>query len=130
MRILILDDSKNKCNWIKEILKQRNIEYEEITYLNGAYLKILKSPSYYQGIILDMQFPILEDSPVKGNAGEVFLKKLNNRNIQIPTLGNSTMSFPNQKEYPFLKGKLDGYETLDGKNKLLKFLESIAEQPI
>lgn len=130
MRILILDDSKTKCNWIKEIFKQRNIEYEQITYLNGAYLKILKSTSYYQGIILDMQFPILEDSTVKGNAGEILLKKLKNRNIQIPVLGNSMMSFPNQKEYPFLKGKIDGYETLDGRNILLKFLESIAEQPI
>lgn len=129
MRILILDDSKTKCSWIKEILKQRNIEYEEITYLSGAYLKILKSPSYYQGIILDMQFPILQDSQVKRNAGEIFLKKLKNCNIQIPVLGNSIIRFPEQKEYPFLKGKLDGYETLDGRNTLLKFLESIVEQP-
>ena len=55
MRILILDDSKTKCNWIKEILKQRNFEYEEIAYLNCAYKKILESPSYYQGIILDIE---------------------------------------------------------------------------
>lgn len=129
MRILILDDSKTKCNWIKEILKQRNFEYEEIAYLNCAYKKILESPSYYQGIILDMQFPIMEDSPLKSNAGEIFLKKLKHRNIQIPILGHSTMSFPDQKEYPFLKGKIEGYETLDGRNAVLKFLESIAEQP-
>lgn len=129
MRILIVDDSKTKCVWIKEILKQRNIEYEEIFYLSGAYQKIL-SKKIYDGIILDMQFPILMDSIVDGRAGILLLKKLKNKNIYIPVLGNSTINFPSSEEYPFLKGKIEGYETLDGRNTLLEFLKSIEEQPI
>lgn len=128
MRILIVDDHLgNKITWILEILKEKKIEYEQISYLNGAYQKILSSKEY-DGIILDMQFPILIDSEVKGNAGLILLKKLKNRNIKIPVLGNSTIRFPSSNEYPFLKGQLDGYETIDGRNTLLKFLESIEEQ--
>lgn len=128
MRILILDDLDNKCTWIKEILEQQNIEHEQILYLKEAYQKILKET--YNGIILDMQFPIQRGSKKAGRAGEIFLKILKSRNIQIPVLGNSTINFPSPEEYPFLKGKLEGYETIDERKKLIEFLENIKEQSI
>ncbi len=128
MRILILDDSEAKCYWIKNILEDRSIEYEQVSYLNGAYQRVFKIG--YDGIILDMQFPILMDSMPCGNAGVLFLDKLKRRNIQIPVLGHSIIRFPDSKEYPFLKGKIEGFRTLNGENLLLKFLEDIKEQTL
>lgn len=122
MRILIVDDSKNKNEWIREILEKEDIQYDEITYMNGAYSKILNSPDLYNGIILDMQFPLMTDTPVDGKMGEKFLKRLKNRKMNIPVLGNSSMEFPDSTEYQFLKGNTYGYYN----PKVLKeFLENL-----
>lgn len=127
MRILIIDDLKNKIMWIEELLKEKNIEYEVVSYFNEAYCKILNSS--YDGIILDMQFPIYSDSPANDTAGRRVLKRMKHRNLQIPVLGNTTMrNFPTSEEYPFIKGKLSGYRTWDDVNMLIEFLKSIDEQ--
>ena len=109
MRILIVDDSKNKNEWIRDILEAENIRYDEVSYMNGAYSKILNSPDLYNGIILDMQFPLMADSPIDGRMGEKLLKRLKHRNINIPVLGNSTMQFPDSTQYPFLRGNTYGF---------------------
>ena len=122
MRILIIDDSKNKNNWIRAMLEKENIEYDELTYFNEAYSHILNNTELYDGIILDMQFPILKDSPIQSKSGEYFLKKLKNRKINIPVLGNSMIKFSNTEQYPFFKGNTNGYQN----PKMLEyFLESI-----
>lgn len=127
MRILIVDDENGKkVEWIKEILKEKNIEYEQSLNFNEAYEKILSGN--IDGIILDMNFSLSEYSESKGREGIMLLKKIKHRNMQIPIIGNSTIRFPTSNEYPFLKGQLDGYETIDGRNTLIKFLESIEEQ--
>lgn len=127
MRILIVDDENGKkVEWIKEILKEKNIEYEQSLNFNEAYKKILSGN--IDGIILDMNFSLSEYSESKGREGIMLLKKIKHRNMQIPIIGNSTIRFPTSNEYPFLKGQLDGYETIDGRNTLIKFLESIEEQ--
>lgn len=126
MRILIVDDSKNKIKWIEEILREKDIEYEVISYLEEAWKKIDNS-KFIDGIILDMEFPISVNHKTKERTGLVLLNKMKNKNIEIPTLGNSTIRFPDS-EYPFLKGQLYGYITFDGINTLLKFLESIEER--
>ena len=122
MRILIVDDSKNKNEWIREILEKENIQYDEIAYMNGAYSKILNSPDLYNGIILDMQFPLMEDTQVDGRMGEKLLKRLKNRKINIPVLGNSTIEFPDSTEYPFLKGNTQGFYNPGVLDKFLKSL--------
>lgn len=122
MRILIVDDSKEKNEWIRDILESKKIQYDEVTYMNEAYLKILKDSTLYDGIILDMQFPRMEDTPKELKMGEELLKRLKHRDINIPVLGNSTSEFPDSSKYPFLKGNTEGYFNL----KVLKnFLESL-----
>lgn len=108
MRLLIVEDSKIKIEWIRDILKEKNIKYDEITYLNGAYVKILDSPDVYDGIILDMQFPLYQDGEIEGSAGEKLLKRLKNKKINIPVLGNSSIEFPSLTEYPCLRGNTYG----------------------
>lgn len=129
MRVLIIDDLQEKVKWIKDILEEKKIEYDQVTYLNSAYKKILNTT--YDGIILDMNFPRYKDSTVVNNAGEILLKILKHRKIEIPVLGNSTvLNFPTSNEYPFIKGHIAGYKVLD-KERLINFLESIEkEQPI
>lgn len=126
MRILILDDQLYKCEWIKCILNENEIENEQITYLEGALEKIKNK--YYDGIILDMQFPILKNNPISKDAGLTLLKIMRNKNVQIPVLGNSTVSFSNIQTYPFFKGKLSGFRTYDNERQLLEFIRSIEKQ--
>lgn len=109
MRILIVDDSKNKNEWIKGILEEKNIQYDEITYMNGAYMQILNNPNLYDGIILDMQFPLMADTQIDGRMGEKLLERLKNRKINIPVLGNSTIEFLNLSKYSFLEGNTHGF---------------------
>ena len=120
MRILIVDDSKNKNKWIREILKRENIQYDEITYMNEAYNRIVDNPNLYNGIILDMQFSLMSDTAIEGRMGEKLLRKLKHREINIPVLGNSTMEFPPVSEYPFLKGNTYGYYNPQILNDFLK----------
>lgn len=122
MRILIVDDSKNKNEWIRDFLEAKNIQYDEILYMNEAYLKIQENPTFYNGIILDMQFASMKDSPIDGRMGEKLLKRLKHRNINIPVLGNSIIEFPDSTEYPFLKGNTHGYFNL---KELNTFLENL-----
>ena len=122
MMILIVDDSKIKNEWIRDVLEDKNIKYDEITYLNEAYVKILDNPNVYDGIILDMQFPLYKDGVIETRAGEKLLKRLKHRKINIPVLGNSTIDFPSSTEYPFLKGNTCG---ICDPKVLNDFLESL-----
>lgn len=122
MRLLIVEDSKIKIEWIRDILKEKNIEYDEITYLNGACLKILDEPKVYDGIILDMQFPIYKNGEIDERAGEKLLKRLKHRKINIPVLGNSSIDFQSLTEYPCLRGNT--YGVFEPK-VLNNFLESL-----
>lgn len=129
MRIMILDDSIAKCNWIKEVLKRQQVEYEQFLNLYGAIKEVLKDKAYYNGIILDMQFPIAEGLEAEDYAGKDFLRELKRKKVNIPVLGNSTVGFRCGEEYEFYKGKLSGYYTPDDAKKLIEFLENIKEQP-
>lgn len=122
MRILIVDDSKNKNEWIRDFLEAKNIQYDEISYMNEAYLKIKENPTFYNGIILDMQFARMKDDSIDGKMGEKLLKRLKHRNINIPVLGNSTIEFPDSTEYPFLKGNTYGFLNLKVLNNFLENL--------
>lgn len=122
MRILIVDDSKNKNKWIREFLEAQNIQYDEVLYMNEAYLKITENPTLYNGIILDMQFALMKGNPIDGRMGEKLLKRLKHRNINIPVLGNSSIEFPYSTEYPFLKGNTYGVFNL---KELNTFLENL-----
>lgn len=125
MRILIIDDSTIKIKWIQEMLEEKNIHYDQIKYLSVAYKQILDSPEMYDGIILDMQFPMYTDSSqVKDRAGEWLLKRLDHKNINIPVLGNSTMEFRDAEKYPFLKGNTHGFYN---PRALIDFLESLKD---
>ena len=126
MRILIVDDSIAKCNWIKEVLKREQVEYEQFFNLYGAIKEVLKDKAY-NGIILDMQFPIAEGLEEEDYAGKEFLRELKRKKVNIPVLGNSTVSFSGV-EYEFYRGKLSGYYTPDDAKKLIEFLENIKEQ--
>ena len=125
MRILIIDDAKNKNRWIHVILKEKEIEYDEVTTMNAAYSKIVNNPELYQGIILDMQFPQMEGYEPDGKMGEKLLKRLKNRKINIPILGNSTIEFPSATEYPILKGNTHGYYNPGVLNNFLKDYKEI-----
>lgn len=125
MRILIVDDSERKITWIKDFFKESNIQYEHSLYLTDAYEKIFIKNKEYNGIILDMQFPIYKNSEAKGRSGEIFLKELTNKNLQIPVLGNSIIDFSNT-EYSYFYGQINGfinrYQVLDN------FLKQIERQ--
>ncbi len=127
MRILIVDDSIAKCNWIKEVLKREQVEYEQLFNLYGAIKEVLKDKAY-NGIILDMQFPIAEGLEEEDYAGKEFLRELKRKKVNIPVLGNTTVSFKGAEKYEFYKGKLSGYYTPDDLKELMRFLENIKEQ--
>lgn len=108
MRILIVDDSKTKNEWIRDGLDGKGIQYDEIKYRHEALTKIHENPDLYAGIILDMQFPLYQGCPINQIMGEKFLKRLKSRGYNIPVLGNSTLEFPSSDEYPFLRGNTNG----------------------
>ena len=108
MRILIVDDSGRKVMWIKEFLEERNIQYEHSLYLTDAFEKIFIKNEEYNGIILDMQFPIYKNSQAKGRSGEILLRELTNKNLQIPVLGNSLIDF-SDTEYAYFHSQINGF---------------------
>lgn len=125
MRILIIDDSENKILWIKEFLQERKIKHEQSIYLNDAYEKIFRKSEEYNGIILDMQFPIEKDSLIKVKSGELLLKELKDKNLQIPVLGNSMIDFKDigyKSFYGQISGFINKYQVLDN------FLKQIERQ--
>lgn len=122
MRILIVDDNRNKNAWIRTILEKKQVEYEEITNMNVAFRKIVNNPKFYTGIILDMKFPEISGGTPNPEMGEKFLKRLKIRKLNIPVLGNSTMEFPTSEEYPNLKGNTHGYTNPEMLNNFLKNL--------
>ena len=90
-KVLIVENDDKKIDWIKEYFKMRNIEFEEISYLDGALKLVLEEPEKWRKIILDMNFPIASDKdPIKPSAGKIFLKRLKENEIQIPIIINST----------------------------------------
>lgn len=128
-RILIVDDRPYKCHWIFRILEELKIEYDFVTTLEEAKKKLEKNGENYKGIILDRSFPPKKEEKEDSCAGSEFLQEIKESNFSIPVLGNTTtQSFPNSEKYDFFKGKLDGIETEDSKNKFLRFLESIEKQ--
>lgn len=122
MRILIVDDSKTKNEWIRDYLDTQNIQYDEVLYMNEAYLKIHENPTLYDGIILDMQFARMKGVSIDGRMGEKLIKRLKHGNINIPVLGNSIIEFPDSTEYPFLKGNTYGIPNLKVLNTFLEKL--------
>ena len=123
MRILIVDDSTMKNEWIRRILNKENVQYDEITYFNGASRMIFDNPESYNGIILDMQFPILLDGGVETRTGETLLKKLKHKGVNIPVLGNSTMEFRDAEKYPFFKGNTYGFHNSEVLNQFLEIIK-------
>ena len=126
MRILIVDDSALvKCEWIINQLETKNLEYGIALNMEEAW-KLLEEEKN-NGIILDLQFPISKEIFLEGKrTGEIFLQELNRKNIQIPVLGNSTVSFSNV-EYPLFYGQMNMFHTLNNVKKLNEFLKSIKE---
>lgn len=125
LRILIVDDNKNKNRWIRDILDKEKIQCIEDRDFMNAVSRIKYDSYLYDGIILDMKFlKRITDSKAEGRMGEKFLEFLKENNFDIPVLGNSTVEFRNAAEYPFFKGNTYGY---CNPKILNQFLESLKD---
>lgn len=125
LRILIVDDNKNKNRWIRDILDKRVIQYKEIGNFMQASSEIKNNSNLYDGIILDMRFPNrMTDFDIEDRAGDKFLDFLNLEKINIPVLGNTMVEFRKATEYELFKGSTYGFWN----PKILnEFLESLKD---
>ena len=122
MRILIIDDNLCKHKWIQKIIIDLGFEYEIAICINQALTNIYKNPKKYQALILDMQLPrYISGIEMVGKAGEEILKRMERKNIIIPTIINSSMPLKNED---FIKYKsFYGILPIFDKAFLVKFLE-------
>lgn len=83
MRILIIDDSEYKIAELKKYISS-DIEIDEAHSYNLGMRKILTNE--YDGLFLDMNFPVFENEEVEERKGLFVLKEMKRKKIKIPTV--------------------------------------------
>ena len=135
MRILIVEDSKYKREYVKGILKQRTIEFHVEEAITPALRYIDSNKCTIDGIILDIQLPRFKGDYVIVPLGgleivdEISSLQFEGFNKEIPILINSTDAFNiKYDDYLFdthnIKGKACPY-TSDYANNINSFISSI-----
>lgn len=90
MRVLHFEDSSEKYMAIQSVLKSvgiNDVVWEESV---EAGMKHLEKASF-DLIISDMHFPIHPNGPADWDAGEMVIKELKKRNMEIPVIIISSM---------------------------------------
>ena len=105
MRILIVDDNpKVKCKWVKEVLSEKHIMYDICTCICDALKTLYENTNKYQALILDMELPVCKNNKTTVTHGGIeILKKIEKRDIIIPTIINSTM-YLKDEDFEGIKG--------------------------
>lgn len=94
MRLLIIDDDDCKIDRVKRALQQIKtiIILDVARSRNEGLRKIIDSSLKYDGLILDMQFPIHgDDFEIDTEAGISVLRELQRKKISIPTIMYSSI---------------------------------------
>lgn len=123
MKIFMVDDEFfTKCKGIIEECNKRGIELEIATSQRDV-LRKLPEKFDFDGIILDMAFPVTDSSDfIDIKAGEKVLKELQSNKCQIPILIFSKIEV--QEKYPNIFNQIKCWdEERDKFNEFIKYLE-------
>ena len=125
MKILVLEDAIFKREQITDFLKEKNIPYQVIEYLNPALKYVFESKEEISGIILDLGLQLFKDAPETYSLyrGLDLVYELARTNLEIPVLINSSTDVGMLTDYPFVYGqrtKVNNYQILEDFINFLK----------
>lgn len=119
MRIVVVEDDKNKREFIEDICELKNIDIISFNSIMPAIKYVVKNFLETDGIILDLGLTNYDDSEdYDSEKGLILVKELNRKKINIPILINSTTEIDLieiMRNYPNVKGQMaSNYKKLDG----------------
>ena len=130
MKILIVDDHPEyKCREILEECEKRNIEVSVEKGINSGLWEIFYSGTKYDGIILDMGIPRLDDDIMpKERGGDIILRDLHRKKSNIPVLIFSETQSEWKDRCEFVFAQMTSWNVVEEEKKFYDFLEKIAEK--
>ena len=129
MKILIVDDHPEyKCREILEECEKRNIDVSIEKGINSGLWEVLYSGTKYDGIILDMGLPQLEDDMPKQTGGDSILRELLRKENNIPVLIFSETESKWKNRCSFVFDQMTSWNVVEEEEKFYDFLEKIAEK--
>jgi len=129
MRILIVDDrAETKCVEIMEECRRRNIDVSVEKGINSALWEIVCSGTTYDGIILDMGLPRLDDDMPTERGGDSILCELRRRDYNIPVLIFSETESKWKNKCDFVFDQMTSWNVVEEEEKFYAFLEKLAEE--
>lgn len=130
MKILIVDDcAEYKCREILEECKNRSIEVSVEKGINSGLREIFYSGTKYDGIILDMGLPRLDDDIMpKERGGDIILRDLLRKKSNIPVLIFSETQSEWKDKCEFVFEQMTSWNVVQEEKKFYAFLEEIAKE--
>lgn len=130
MKILIVDDHPEyKCREILEECENRNIDVSVEKGINSGLWEIFCSGTKYDGIILDMGLPRLDDDIMpKERGGDIFLRELLRKESNIPVLIFSETQSEWKDKCAFVFAQMTSWNVVEEEKKFYEFLEKIVEK--
>lgn len=125
-QIIIVDDDKEKYEKFLALIRENGFDYTVCTSVEETLAELdLWKEKRYVGMILDGKFPLETGEEGNGKAGFMILEKMEERQIKLPVLVNSTIISNKWEQYENTKGQLATAWTTEMKEYvLLEFLNS------
>lgn len=128
MKIIIVEDNVFKRDEIIDILHEKNIDFQDFSYVGPALEYIFTNKEYISGVILDLGLQSSENSDDYSlDRGMDVIREFKDKGINIPIMINSSRTVKNTSKYCFIhsqRTKIDDYETIE---KFITFLKSKEE---
>ena len=129
MKILIVEDSRDKKDQLINFLNKNNIEFEICEYLNDALRYIYEDSKNISGIILDLGLERDKSDPeYEQYMGLELVEETERIKLNIPILINSTTEVEMISTYSSVyadRTDMDDYDTLEN---FISFLRTREEQ--
>ena len=129
MKILIVEDSRDKKDQLINFLNKNNIEFEICEYLNDALRYIYEDSKNISGIILDLGLERDKSDPeYEQYMGLELVEETERIKLNIPILINSTTEVEMISTYSSVyadRTDMDDYDTLEN---FISFLSERKEQ--
>ena len=119
MKIVVVEDDRNKREFVKDIFELKNIDMISFNSIMPAIKYVIEHSPETDGIILDLGLTSYDDSgDYDAEKGLILVQELKRKKINIPILINSTTELDLievMKNYPNVKGQMaSNYKKLDG----------------